>query len=69
MATKTKKKTVRKAAHKAVAPAKRKFASECTPRECVRENKDLKFHIAVITVLSVIVCVLVAALVVVTLKD
>ena len=69
MATKAKKKIAKKAMHKTAAPAKRKFASECTPRECVRENKDLKFHIAVITVLSIIVCVLVAALVVVTLRD
>ena len=68
MATKSKKRTVKKAAHKTVAPAKRKFASECTPRECVRENRELKIHLAVITVLSVMVCVLVAALVIVVLK-
>ena len=67
MATKTKKKTTRKAA-KTSAPVRRKSVSECTPRECIRENSDLKLHITIITVLSVIVCVLVAALVLVTLR-
>ena len=65
MATKAKKKTVRKAVTK---PATRKAASECSPRECIRENRELKMHITIITVLSVLVCVLVAALVLVTLR-
>ena len=67
MATKTKKKTARKTVSRASAP--HKSVSDCTPRECIRENRYLKLHITVITVLSVIVCVLVTALVLVTLRD
>ena len=65
MATKAKKKIVKKVAAK---PAPRKTAGECTPRECIRENRELKMHITIITVLSVLVCVLVAALVLVTIR-
>ena len=61
MATKTKKTTKKTVC----APAKRRAASECTPRECIRENRLLKMHVTVITVLSIVVCLLVAALVLV----
>ena len=66
MATKTKKKAVKKAAPVA---AKRRPACECTPRECIRENSVLKMHVTVITILSVVVCMLVAVLVLVALKN
>lgn len=60
MATKTKKKGTKTS--KVAAPVKHKCVSECTPRECIRGNKELRLHITVITILSVVVCMLVAAL-------
>ena len=64
MATKTTKKSTTKkpAAKKAVvrqAPAPRPK----TARECINESDVLRFHMNVITVLSVLVCVLVIVLV------
>ena len=62
MATKKTAKKTKKAAPKA-APVRYKSISECTPRECIRENKLLRMHVTIITVLSVAVCLLVIALV------
>lgn len=69
MVTKSTKKTTTKkpATRKAkVAPAKAKAsapAQQRTVRECINESEVLRFHMQIITVLSVLVCVLVAALV------
>ena len=54
--------TAKKTTAKTV-PVKHKPASECTMRECIRENKVLRMHITIITVLSVAVCLLVIALI------
>jgi hypothetical protein len=62
MATKSKKST-RKAAPKKSSAPRVKSVSECSPRECIRENKMLKMHVTVITVLSIVVGILVLALI------
>ena len=66
MATKsTKKSTTKAPAHKAA--TKKSVAAKAptskTVRECVNESEVLRFHMKIITILSVLVCVLVAALV------
>ena len=68
MATKkSTKKTTKKAPAKA--PVKHsKSVSECTMKECIQMNKVLKLHVTIITILSLVVCALVAALVL-ALKD
>ena len=67
MATKAKKKTSKPV--KSSASTRKKSVSECSPRECIRENRELKLHITIITILSVVVCLLVAVLVLVIIKD
>jgi len=62
MATKSTKKTAKKTAKRSAAP-RTKSVSECSPRECIRENKMLKMHVTAITVLSIVVGILVLALV------
>lgn len=68
MANKTKKRGV-KTTSRASAQVKHKPVNECTPRECIRGNRELRLHITVITILSVVVCMLVAALLLVLLRD
>jgi len=65
MATKsTKKTTTKKSASKKPAVAKAAApARQRSVRECINESDVLCFHMKIITVLSVLVCVLVAALV------
>ena len=65
MATKsTKKSTTKKpAAKKAAVKTVSRPAVQKTARECINESDVLRFHMRVITILSVLVCVLVAALV------
>jgi hypothetical protein len=67
MATKTKKKGTK--TNRVATPVKHKSVSECTPRECIRGNRELRLHITVITILSVVVCMLVAALLLALLRD
>ena len=62
MATKSKKAT-KKAAPKKTA-SKQRTISDYTVRECIRENKMLKMHVTIITILSIAVCALVFALVI-----
>ena len=62
MATKTRKKTTKRTVSNA-SPTRHKSVSDCTVRECIQENKVLKMHVTIITVLSVAVCLLVIALI------
>lgn len=58
MATKSTKKSTKKTASKTPATSARKM----TARECIAAHEVLRFHVKIITVLSIAVCVLVAAL-------
>ena len=66
MATKKKTTTKKTAAKKA--PVKAAPARQKTVRECINESDVLRFHVTITTILSLVVCALVAALLI-TLTD